>query len=548
MRDTPAAKCFLAADPFTAAMFSTSILCVAAAATTSPISRISARARWFVDEHGRVRFFRGFNDVPNDGKKNESTGNFTGSNYLPRILTKNETRLATLVDEYGFNCFRIMAGWAAVNPAPGVMDSKYIAALLNVTRLLARHGAHSILDMHQDGLSTRFGSSYDGAPRWVVDRTQPRHPYPWPARANGSLSAELTEADGQAYGEIYDDTHGGRTAWSQAWRAFATTFRLEPSILAYELINEPWAGDAYHDPALLLPGVAGRRSLQPAYDAIAAAIREVDDATMLMYEPVTWGMVVGRNGSDVDRMLSSGFTHVPGGAGFANRSAFSFHYYCWFGQGGDHGAPYPPLRRAACDSNLGLGRAVFDAVDETITRLGGSSMLTEFGGAAFTPDASRPKSTATLEAEWVLHEADARMQSWTFWDLSHFFDYPAFRPGCTHGDSDCRSLKYMSRPYAQAVAGTPLAMHFDTVGGAFTVCFAVDPLIYEPTVIFLPPHRYPAGYDVAIQPAGTMQWTPCGAARPNTICVSSVLFAGTSDKAREQTNVTVLVSRGAPLG
>ena len=44
-------------------------------------------------------------------RQGESQGPFDGTNYLPRIITKNNTRLAEFVDVYGFNSFRIMAGW-----------------------------------------------------------------------------------------------------------------------------------------------------------------------------------------------------------------------------------------------------------------------------------------------------------------------------------------------------------------------------------------------------------------------------------------------------
>ena len=39
---------------------------------------------------------------------------------------------------------------------------------------------------------------------------------------------------------------------------------------------------------------------------------------------------------------------------------------------------------------FGRGHAVFDAVEETIGRLGSASMMTEFGGAYFSPDPTRP--------------------------------------------------------------------------------------------------------------------------------------------------------------
>ena len=58
---------------------------------------------------------------------------------------------------------------------------------------------------------------------------------------------------------------------------------------SYEIINEPWAGNYFKNPKLLLPGVAGATNLQPFYDTMAKAIRSVDNDTLIFFEPVTWG-------------------------------------------------------------------------------------------------------------------------------------------------------------------------------------------------------------------------------------------------------------------
>ena len=39
-------------------------------------------------------------------------------------------------------------------------------------------------------------------------------------------------------------------------------------MLGYELMNEPWAGDVVADLSLMLPGVAGRRNLAPAWERV----------------------------------------------------------------------------------------------------------------------------------------------------------------------------------------------------------------------------------------------------------------------------------------
>lgn len=62
----------------------------------------------------------------------------------------------------------------------------------------------------------------------------------------------------------------------------------------------------------------------PLYDEASAAIRAIDTDHIIFYEPVTWGMIF--NGS----ILGSGFDAVPGGAEWAHKSVYSFHYYCWW--------------------------------------------------------------------------------------------------------------------------------------------------------------------------------------------------------------------------
>ena len=60
---------------------------------------------------------------------------------------------------------------------------------------------------------------------------------------------------------------------------------------ADEIINEPFAGNFYADPLLLVPGVAGKKNLQRMYDHVAPSIRAYDTNHMIFFEPVTWGMI-----------------------------------------------------------------------------------------------------------------------------------------------------------------------------------------------------------------------------------------------------------------
>lgn len=91
-----------------------------------------------------------------------------------------------------------------MQPELNAADNAYLEAVVNATQLLASHGVYVILDMHQDALSTRNGwSDHDGAPTWLMNLTQPRHPYPypWPYKP-GSNPGDASEAVGQAFGDI----------------------------------------------------------------------------------------------------------------------------------------------------------------------------------------------------------------------------------------------------------------------------------------------------------------------------------------------------------
>ena len=62
---------------------------------------------------------------------------------------------------------------------------------------------------------------------------------------------------------------------------------------------------------------------------------------------------------------------------------------------------------------------VMPSVNEEVSRLGGSSFLTEFGICA--PDGDE-RSIDTVECQFVMREADSYLQSWTYWDSAFFND------------------------------------------------------------------------------------------------------------------------------
>ena len=53
-------------------------------------------------------------------------------------------------------------------------------------------------------------------------------------------------------------------------------------------MNEPWPGNLYEDPLVMVPGLSEKAHLQRAYDFLSTQIRKVDPDHNICFEPVTW--------------------------------------------------------------------------------------------------------------------------------------------------------------------------------------------------------------------------------------------------------------------
>ena len=430
------------------------------------LDKIAIHDHDFVDKQGRRRLFHGINAV------------LKYPPWYPEWLL-NDTKLQYLND-WGFNVVRLGVMWSGVQPVCNFTNQTYLNKLQEIVSKLQSHGIYVILDMHQDVISSYYGT-YDGMPRWLVDKLPASpHAFPWPLpRLTQWADGYLTQAAGRTFQQLYDNVNGARRYFEEFWRTVANSFNSYDSVLGYEIINEPWCGDIYSNPEYLLPGIAGRTNLQPLYGAINDVIREVDNVSIVFYEPVTWGVVF--NGS----VSGTGFTEVPGGSLYANRSALSFHYYCWL-LAPQSKQPYPALTRALCDSVL--GPKVFEAISSDIRRTGGGSFLTEFG--LCKPDGNE-NSTETIECEFVLQQADQHVHSWTYWDSAFFLG---------NGSIDTIAVRPFARPFARSVHGRVKKIKFDVQTSKFTFVYLPDNSDTIHTEIFVPRLHYPNGFTISKSP------------------------------------------------
>ena len=109
---------------------------------------------------------------------------------------------------------------------------------------------------------------------------------------NNWIKYYFTSAISSAIGAVYDNKFDLRARFAAYWGKVADVFSNSTSVIGYELMNEPWAGNIYEDPSLLVPGVADRQKLQPMYDEVNEAIRKSDREHLILFQGVTWEVVV----------------------------------------------------------------------------------------------------------------------------------------------------------------------------------------------------------------------------------------------------------------
>jgi endoglycosylceramidase len=453
--------------------------------------------RWLTDSDGRVSVLHGLNMV------------YKRAPYAPDAVGFGDDDAAFLASE-GYNTVRVGLIYKAVEPSPGAYDDAYIARIEQTVNTLAAHGIVSLLDFHQDLYNERFEG--EGWPDWAVQDdgfpAEPKSGFP----ANYLLMPALQRSFDHFWANDPGPAGVGlQDRYAAAWRHVAERFRDNPAVLGYDLLNEPWPGSDWQPCA----NPAGC----PAFDAVMSefvrrtlgAIRSVDPKTIVWYEP----QVLFNNGSDTN-LADFDDPHL----------GMSWHDYCLTANEGGGGYS------ADCEASDTL---VFGNAEKRSAATGDALLLTEFGA---TDD------PAALEG--VLRLADRNMMSWQEWhycgcddptttgagDKQAIVLDPAKPPSGENLKTG--TLDAVTRPYPQAVAGTPENWSFDPSSKKFSLGFttarAGDPSkSFGPgaeTEIAVPRRQYPDGYSAAVQ-GGTIRSAPGAAVLRVTACTATDRMAVT---------------------
>ena len=212
--------------PFLLLVLSVSAL---AQETAPPPPAVSVDGDRLVDAEGRTLFLRGMNA----GSK--SPENF----HAPWQGPEDFRRLR----DWGMTAVRYMIFWSAIEPAPGQYSEEYLQGVDRVVSWAADAGIHVILDMHQDLYGPGIPGG-DGAPAWAtLDDGLPH-------RTLGSIwsTAYLVSPKiHRAFDNFWNNAPGPdgvgiQDHFALAWRHVAQRYRNNPTVIGFDILNEPFVG------------------------------------------------------------------------------------------------------------------------------------------------------------------------------------------------------------------------------------------------------------------------------------------------------------------
>ena len=180
----------------------------------------------FVDNYGRHVILNGINVI----SKSKDQG----------YLVDEDSTLYTKLRDWGFNSVRFGIIWDGIEPEPGVYNEAYLEGIDQHIKWAADNNLFVVLDMHQDLYSVLYA---DGAPEWATLTEGKPHKI-------GDIWSDaymLSEAVQTAFDNFWANTPvsdgiGLQDHYAQMWQHVARRYAYNPTVIGYDLMNEPFPG------------------------------------------------------------------------------------------------------------------------------------------------------------------------------------------------------------------------------------------------------------------------------------------------------------------
>lgn len=405
--------------------------------------RLESDGTWIRDRANRVVLLRG---VDYSGLE---FGNFFGAPHPPE--ESDFAQMAT----WGVNVVRLPIAWNYLEPAPNQLDLDHLRTQVDPIVRFARHYRMVIvLEMHQFQWSPCTGGN--GAPAWTC--------------AGKGYSSDVfggwTAQHDFWAGALGPDGRPLLDHFLDVWHMVATHYRRQRVVAGFDMLNEPldvFAASTFES-----------TTLYPAYRRWMAIVRGERARQMLVLEP------------PVTRNL--GVAAHPEPIGDANL-VYAPHLYTETGG-------LPTLKY---DGNSAAVEADYALATSEAAAQGGVLWVGEHGGSTVADGGFLAATELAIRDH--LNAQDEHLVGGAVW--AYFPTDDTFSVVDAAGNEKGALVDRLARPYPQATAGIPQALHFDPDSREFTYTFAEDPTrrVSDPTTIFVPFARhYPTGVVVETTP------------------------------------------------
>ena len=456
----------------------------------------------FLDSDGRQLLLRGVN-VVEKSKDRRYLGVETADDFAA-------------MRDWGFNCIRLGIIWDGVEPEPGKFDDEYLAGIDQRIEWARANGLYVLLDMHQDLFSVKYS---DGAPEWAtLDEGNP-HPNNSKVWSDAYFTSRAVQVafDNFWANKPAPDGVGLQDHYAAAWRHVADRYKDNPTVIGFDLMNEPFIGSgAVKAQFLLVSKLAqilsakdpshpltafdiigkwgdtaarsdfiksltdidafrsvieapqslfqtfDRTRLTPFYQRVATAIRTVDRRHILFLEPTlasNFGVA-----SVVEPLTLPDGTRDP-------LQAWAPHAYDLVSDTPDIASPSPARVEFILERHA-----------DTARRLSMPLFVGEWGSYTLHP--------GTLPAaRFVTGQFEKLLCSDTYWSWS-----PAL--------SRSEAFGALRRAGPTAVAGTLVRFETDVEKGTMTCVWEEDPKVSAPTRVYVPEGYAITKERVVVSPGG----------------------------------------------
>ncbi|NND07055.1 MAG: cellulase family glycosylhydrolase [Saprospiraceae bacterium] len=182
----------------------------------------------FVDDQGRHIILNGINVV----SKSKADGYIFdgGTNFYKKLRN------------LGINCIRFIIIWDRLEPSPGQYNKAYLQEIDACIEQAGNAGIFVVLDMHQDLFSVKYS---DGAPEWATLDEGKQH-------TTGAIWSDaymLSEAVQTSFDNFWEnrpapDGIGLQDHYAALWQHIAKRYKDNPTVIGYDLMNEPFPGSS----------------------------------------------------------------------------------------------------------------------------------------------------------------------------------------------------------------------------------------------------------------------------------------------------------------